>query len=500
MRALPALLLAACSGPIDAGDVRIDPADPRTTDDLVAVLTQAPTAASGDEVAVTFSWERDGSVLDDLTADTVPAARTARGERWRVVVTPVDGRLDGEPATAEVVIADAPPSLTLSLGPTDPDTTDPLVAAATATDPDGDPVTIAWAWTADGVERPMFDGPELPAEATSRGQIWEVRATPTANGLTGERQTASVTIANALPAVSDGALTPAEPVTTTPIVATYATSDADGDVVAVTFAWTRDGEPVDNPGASLPAARFSKGDSVAVTLTPTDGQDEGAPVALGPVIIANSPPRPPTIDIPSADPTVPMVCAITVPAVDDDRDALTYTFAWTREGAAYTGATTRTTYAGDTIPTSALVAGEEWTCSVVASDGEDDSAPATTTAEIRSGNVTFREGYYWVKATTNAPRTDHARVCAEHGLTATARVVTITWNAALLARLAEDFGYESVGDVNDSAPSMFCWDTGSSYGPGTYAGACETHNFGSTYDNYGRWGDYPNQRPVFTCR
>jgi hypothetical protein len=501
VRFAPLLLLAACATPppTEGGEVRITPQSPDTRDDLVAEIVSVAGGPGGGAILYRWAWQRDGSVVDGLDGDRVPSDLTAKGEAWRVVLTPANAA-DGDPLTAGVTIGNAPPALTLTVGPAGADTSNEIVASATATDPDGDPVTIAWAWSADGQARPALTGPTVPPTATARGQTWRVTATPSDGAAWGEPASAEIAIGNARPEVRDAALSPPAPYTLTPLVAHYATFDADGDVVVVSLAWTRDGTPLSATGATLPPSQYVKGQRIGVTLTPTDGTSSGEPVALGPVTILNTPPSAPGIAIPISDPFDPMTCFIEAPSVDDDRDAVTYAFSWRRDGAAYTGPTTATVHAGDTIPAAQLERDQEWTCTVVATDGEDSAPPTSVTATVRSRDVAFRAGLYWVKARTNAARTDHASICAAHGLTATARTVTVVWNAALMADVADDLGYESVGDVSDAVQSMWCYDEGSSYPAGTFEGACETHNFGSTYDNYGRWGSYPNQRPVFTCR
>ncbi len=116
---------------------------------------------------------------------------------------------------------------------------------------------------------------------------------------------------------------------------------------------------------------------------------------------------------------------------------------------------------------------------------------------IAGNRVTFRAGYYWVRADYRAAASDHAAVCAEFGFAPTTEYVTLTWDAALLQTLSTDFGYLSNGDDNDAATSMWCWDGDG--GPSTPAGYCETHNFGTQFQNYGFWGSDPDIRPVFTC-
>jgi hypothetical protein len=129
-------------------------------------------------------------------------------------------------------------------------------------------------------------------------------------------------------------------------------------------------------------------------------------------------------------------------------------------------------------------------CDDILDDSEDSIDPAT-------GNVTFRDGYYWVKADYPAPRSEHGNVCASEGLVATTAEVALTWDATLLSDLSSDFGYSSNGDDGCCAESMWCWDGDG--GPNTPAGMCETHYFTNRYFNYGTYSGDPDERPVFTC-
>ena len=129
-------------------------------------------------------------------------------------------------------------------------------------------------------------------------------------------------------------------------------------------------------------------------------------------------------------------------------------------------------------------------CDDILDDSEDTVDPA-------AGNVTFQNGYYWVRAEYAAPQGDHGAVCASAGLVATTTAVALTWDATLLETLSTDFGYLSNGDDGCCAESMWCWDGDG--GPNTPAGSCETHNFTTQYFNYGEYSGDPDVRPVFTC-
>ena len=466
--ALPALILAAlagCADPPVGGVVVITPETPRTTDDLVASIGEEAVPANDRfDVTYAWSWTVDGQIVTDLTGDSVPAARTTKGETWTATAIASDGKRAGVPFATSVTIANTPPEVSVALAPTTPLTADDLVATPSATDADGDEVTFAYAWTRDGQGVGDVDGPTVPAARTARGETWEVTVTGGDGETDGPFATASVTIGNTPPNADSVTIAPADPRTTTTLVATAAVSDADGDATTVRWRWFVDGaavggadddtlspdafvkgqrvavEIVPNDGDLDGAARrsdevlilntppvvgsvtldpsaatvldtltcrpagvadadadavtlryawfvdgaeqsvttatlgldaYRKGQRVVCSVTPNDGEADGAAVASAALTIGNAAPTAPEVVITpeDADAFDDLVCEVTADAIDPDGDALTYVVTWTRNGETWDGDTATTTIEGDTIPDASVNTGDTWTCSVAADDG-----------------------------------------------------------------------------------------------------------------------------------
>ncbi|MBM4397100.1 MAG: hypothetical protein FJ087_15595 [Deltaproteobacteria bacterium] len=136
--------------------VTIEPASPKTTDDLVAkILVPAEDPDSGPVPleAHTYGWLRAGVQVADLTGALVPADRTAAGETWTVVVRAGDGTVEGPVALASVVIDNTPPTAPgISLDPAVPTVASTVECRidAPAVDADGHAVTYLVRWTVDG--------------------------------------------------------------------------------------------------------------------------------------------------------------------------------------------------------------------------------------------------------------------------------------------------------------------------------------------------------------
>lgn len=256
-------------------------------------VTVSPEAPIGGEALVaeatgedlSFSWYRDNALEADLDGALVPAGTTGRDEVWRVVVT---SELAGtDPATAEVTIENSPPEV-LSVSLPEVTTEDTVVASADADDLDGDPVTLRWSWSVDGVEVAGATGSSLGAGVALRDELVEVTVTPDDGDAQGEAASASVTVGNALPSVASATLgDTTAAVGDTLTVVTDGWSDPDGDDEGYLYTWYVDGVEVDGDAATflldLPA-----GSVVLAAVTPYDGLDAGEPVWTDAVLVVEA--------------------------------------------------------------------------------------------------------------------------------------------------------------------------------------------------------------------
>ncbi len=193
---------------------------------------------------------------------------------------------------------------------------------------------------------------------------------------------------NTAPVATSVSLTPSDAGTDDTLTATVATFDADGHDVTVSYAWVVNGSPIGETGETLDGALwFDKGDEVAVTVTPNDGQDDGTSLTSAVVTIANTAPVAPVAAISPSSPSEAddLLCEVSTEAADADGDILGYAATWTVDGVASSAATT-TTLSGDTVPASATSGSEVWACTLTASDGEDsvhgDPVGVTVSTEI----------------------------------------------------------------------------------------------------------------------
>ena len=296
-------------------------------------LTFAATVSDNEDqsgsLAVEWSSSIDG-VLASQNADSLGNSEFATSglSNGEHSITAQVTDSDGLYATDSVYISvnALPTQGSVTLSPDPAYTTDNLIASATgSTDADGDPVVWTYEWLKNSTTT-TNTGSVLPNTATTKGEIWTVRATPSDGNGSGPWSETFVTIANSAPVLTAVSLSPANPATQDDITCNYVATDADGDALSATYVWTRNGSTQTSTNATLNGP-FQQGDVVQCTVTPTDGQTTASPMSAS-ATISNSSPVISSLSIgPSVVYTDDTLTA-SVTASDPDGDALSYQWDW----------------------------------------------------------------------------------------------------------------------------------------------------------------------------
>jgi hypothetical protein len=184
---------------------------------------------------------------------------------------------------------------------------------------------------------------------------------------------------NRAPVVRALRIDPAEPTMGGRVRAIASGSDPDGDPVRMRYRWQIDGRTVPGEEREIELVGASKGSTVEVLATPSDGKVEGE-TARAEVVVVD---RPPTLTGVGVDPSSKVPPGDPVTAVaqahDPDGDRVTFEYAWQVNGEPVSGR-------GNLFSTEGLAQGDKIRVVVVASDGANRSVPMTS-IEVTVGSA-----------------------------------------------------------------------------------------------------------------
>ena len=183
--------------------------------------------------------------------------------------------------------------------------------------------------------------------------------------------------ANKAPSVSNLLFSPPNPVTTDTLTLSYTYQDQDGDSESGTnIRWYKDGQLVSsrNDQTTVPPSLTSKGETWNVTVTPSDGTDNGAPVHSSNIVVVNSIPMITSAEITPEDALESDDLSLIYSSSDADNDVRTVSATeW------YVDDSKVSAFDGDiTIPSVAIRDGDVWYAKIKVNDGEVDSDWFTT--------------------------------------------------------------------------------------------------------------------------
>ncbi|MBD3249873.1 S8 family serine peptidase, partial [Candidatus Woesearchaeota archaeon] len=177
---------------------------------------------------------------------------------------------------------------------------------------------------------------------------------------------------------------------------TNTSTDIDGDDINYTYEWYRDGilnrtvYYTNDTYNVLSADNTTKHENWNCTVIPYDNYENGTSDSDD-ITIANTPPAQPTVNIIPGLPitTDDLNCSVT--GTDADNDSLNYTYRWYKDGdfnySVYTNKTSIILGKSNTTK------GEEWNCSVIAYDGEENGSMSSDSTVIQNAPPSAASGF-----------------------------------------------------------------------------------------------------------
>ena len=410
--------LGTRSGPPAEAEVNVANSPPAVS---VTLTPDAPSHSTALEV-VSTAMDRDGDVVTlsvqwflngtpyPASGNIIAGESLKGGQQWRVEVTPNDGTDTGASATASTQVVNSAPQLSgLLLTPVVPSKAAPLTATATASDPDGDEITIEYTWRVNGIQVMEAVGGQLGPTHFSKGQTVSVETVAKDGTATSNSKSASTVIENAVPVAPGLAYAPNQPHSGSPIAVTCPQcTDPDGD--ALSYQWSVTGRPLNSTAqltdtsSTTPSFVPDIAGTYTFKLLISDGAASTTiEVGLDVVPPPTAPSTPVIFDLspatcshrgPSTCSTesgittchTPCLSAYTLAgtqvtcsaagSTDPNGDPVSYSYTWVKVG-------TSVSTSGQTLPAGASVPGDKWECIATATDGALSSA--ITSAQVAFG-------------------------------------------------------------------------------------------------------------------
>lgn len=167
-----------------------------------------------------------------------------------------------------------------------------LNAVVQCQDPDYDPVTFRYQWMRNGEDIAGENKNVLTGNHSKKGDSVLVKVTPSDGKADGNSFLSDpVKVLNSSPVIQEVRIEPRAACANDDLKTLVKGSDADGDSVNYTYQWEKNGVILSEKKKEiLEKGQFKKGDSIAVVVTPDDGESTGIPRKSEPITISNSPP------------------------------------------------------------------------------------------------------------------------------------------------------------------------------------------------------------------
>ena len=357
------------------------------------------------DIEITYKWyqiNQDQTSRTFISADQellLTTDNAVKGEFIECELSVVDSLGLDAMQTTQVEVRNTTPTLdVVGLIPTNPTGADNIECSGLASDIDGDSIEYNYSWTVNGILYPEPVIPSLFTEVLVAGDIVECTVEVSDGEDIGNSLSTSVTVINTAPKIENVTLSP-DPIYTNDLVtATVDAYDSDGDTPLIYFQWYVDGIEVKSGlGGTLDGVDyFDKEQEILVVAYADDGIDQSFLVPSTPILVQNSPPIPPEVNLGgeySSD-TDDLHCNITTPSIDEDGDDISYTTSWFLNGEGYLGPVEDNFNQGDSVLGFFTNPGEVWECTVQASDGSSITEEITSSTLLTACTVQNYYGIY----------------------------------------------------------------------------------------------------------
>ncbi len=381
------LITIRVNTPPTAPTISFNPNPVYSTDSLTASVSGS-IDEDGDNIFFVYEWY-ENAILTSYTGAAIPASELDVGEIWSVRVTPNDGYIDGNYTEETITISNSEPILSaISISQSNNIYNDStLTCLATASDADQS-ITPSFSWEVNGtiVQSATIN---LANITSLPSDIATCTVTATDSHGASSSGTASITIENREPIISNQTIIPASVYSSDTVTCSATITEPDGENYTESYEWFVNGSSL-GTGSSLSLNQQAlPSENLDCVLTVTD--DTGATIeSTASVLIQNTPPTIDSSGITPAEPNVHdiVTCTATASDIDLETPSLLFSF-YDSNGTTYIATSSTTSSATLDLSTTGITPNTDLICTIAASDGHNGSTMTTETVTVINSAPTF---------------------------------------------------------------------------------------------------------------
>ena len=341
--------------------------------------TAVATDPDGTSISYSYEWQNGSTTLGSSQSISLTPSIVQPTDVVECIVTATDAAGEQETSIASIMVGNTAPTLnSIAITPdAGIDTSTTLACAVNVVDADLETLTPTYAWYNGSTLLGSGSSFTLTSSMAQPNDTVQCVASVTDGYGATVTETASVTIDNTAPVIDSISISPTVSYNDTTMTCDVTSSDADNQSMTTTYIWnnTTQGTTLGTSvSLTLDSNIAARNDVIECIATVTDTSGDTATSTTS-ITLGNRIPSSPTVTI---DPSVAYIdstlTCIPSGSIDDDGDAVSYSYEWKVNGGAVVSTTS--TLSGE------FIAGDSVQCTSNPSDGIIDGNPTTQTIVI----------------------------------------------------------------------------------------------------------------------
>ena len=312
----------------------------KSTEKIVANITDKGFDPDGDNLSVLFTWLCDGKKKElPSNSSSINIGMTRKNQNWKLIAYSHDGISKGDSSEYTFsIINSEPTSPKISISPKNPTTMHNLNAKliSKAVDPDGDNLTYKYTWYNNDQEVISgLDKGSIKNSDTYKGQTWKVEVRAFDGEIESTPVLSEVTIKNLPPKPPKIKLSNIKPTSIDELECLIEKDgiDPDGDSLSYVYEWYKNGKKAKKGDSKITSSETNKGDIWKCNVRSDDGELKSGVITAETKILNIAPTAPVVLVEPSSPKAGENVsCVVGSDSIDMDGDKVKYSYTWYTDG------------------------------------------------------------------------------------------------------------------------------------------------------------------------